>query len=134
MIERIEILRDGAAAQYGSDAIAGVLNIVLKKDAGGEIRATAGQTYTTYNKADGGRTFTDLTGPVEARDGKVFQLALDYGWTFGSNAFLHVATSTLRLPPHHSLGHRRCIGGPRCTRRGEGMAAMKTRLESDTVT
>jgi iron complex outermembrane recepter protein len=31
-IERIEILRDGAAAQYGSDAIAGVINIVLKKD------------------------------------------------------------------------------------------------------
>jgi iron complex outermembrane receptor protein len=29
-IERIEILRDGAAAQYGSDAIAGVINIVLK--------------------------------------------------------------------------------------------------------
>ncbi|MEY4938104.1 MAG: hypothetical protein RIS64_4465, partial [Bacteroidota bacterium] len=32
-IERVEILRDGAAAQYGSDAIAGVINIVLKKDA-----------------------------------------------------------------------------------------------------
>src|SRR5207244_13046671 len=29
-IDRIEVLRDGAAAQYGSDAIAGVLNIVLK--------------------------------------------------------------------------------------------------------
>ena len=33
-IERIEILRDGAAAQYGSDAIAGVINIVLKKKTG----------------------------------------------------------------------------------------------------
>jgi iron complex outermembrane receptor protein len=32
-IERIEVLRDGAAAQYGSDAIAGVINIVLKKGA-----------------------------------------------------------------------------------------------------
>ena len=32
-IERIEVLRDGAAAQYGSDAIAGVINIVLKDDA-----------------------------------------------------------------------------------------------------
>jgi len=31
-VERIEVLRDGAAAQYGSDAIAGVINIVLKKD------------------------------------------------------------------------------------------------------
>ena len=33
-IERIEILRDGASAQYGSDAIAGVINIVLKKATG----------------------------------------------------------------------------------------------------
>ena len=31
-IDRVEILRDGAAAQYGSDAIAGVINIILKKD------------------------------------------------------------------------------------------------------
>jgi iron complex outermembrane receptor protein len=44
-IERIEVLRDGAAAQYGSDAIAGVINIVLKKGArGGGINAELGQT------------------------------------------------------------------------------------------
>jgi iron complex outermembrane receptor protein len=34
-IERIEVLRDGAAAQYGSDAIAGVINIILKSNAAG---------------------------------------------------------------------------------------------------
>ena len=33
-IERIEVLRDGAAAQYGSDAIAGVINVVLKDSPG----------------------------------------------------------------------------------------------------
>ena len=33
-VDRIEILRDGASAQYGSDAIAGVMNIVLKKNTG----------------------------------------------------------------------------------------------------
>ena len=44
-IERIEVLRDGAAAQYGSDAIAGVINIVLKKGArGGSVNAELGQT------------------------------------------------------------------------------------------
>jgi iron complex outermembrane receptor protein len=43
-IERIEILRDGAAAQYGSDAIAGVVNIVLKTGARREVTASAGQT------------------------------------------------------------------------------------------
>ena len=45
-IERIEILQDGAAAQYGSDAIAGVINIILKTDrSGGSVSATAGQYY-----------------------------------------------------------------------------------------
>lgn len=44
-IERIEILRDGAAAQYGSDAIAGVVNIILKSDReGGDATLQYGQT------------------------------------------------------------------------------------------
>jgi iron complex outermembrane receptor protein len=49
-IDRIEILRDGAAAQYGSDAIAGVINIILRKGgAGGELDAGIGQ----YGRGDG---------------------------------------------------------------------------------
>ena len=40
-IERIEVLREGAASQYGSDAIAGVINVVLKEDA-------AGSRWSTY--------------------------------------------------------------------------------------
>ncbi len=40
-IERIEVLREGAASQYGSDAIAGVINVVLKDDA-------AGSSWSTY--------------------------------------------------------------------------------------
>ena len=45
-IERIEVLRDGAAAQYGSDAIAGVINIVLKDDVDtGSADFYWGQTY-----------------------------------------------------------------------------------------
>ncbi|RKU36198.1 ligand-gated channel protein, partial [Candidatus Poribacteria bacterium] len=45
-IERIEVLRDGAAAQYGSDAIAGVINIVLKDDTdSGDADLYWGQTY-----------------------------------------------------------------------------------------
>ena len=45
-IERIEVLRDGAAAQYGSDAIAGVINIVLKDDVDtGNADIYWGQTY-----------------------------------------------------------------------------------------
>ena len=42
---RVEVLRDGAAALYGSDAIAGVINLGLKKDEGFELNARYGQTY-----------------------------------------------------------------------------------------
>lgn len=48
-IDRIEILRDGAAAQYGSDAIAGVMNIALKRSIGCEAIAGYGQ----YSRGDG---------------------------------------------------------------------------------
>ncbi len=49
-IERVEVLRDGASAQYGSDAIAGVVNLVLKgSGSGGSITANYGQ----YSKGDG---------------------------------------------------------------------------------
>lgn len=45
-IARIEVLRDGAAAQYGSDAIAGVINIILKSDdSGGLLGVNAGRNY-----------------------------------------------------------------------------------------
>jgi iron complex outermembrane receptor protein len=48
-IDRIEVLRDGAAAQYGSDAIAGVINIILKKNTGLEV----GTTYGATSEGDG---------------------------------------------------------------------------------
>ncbi len=45
-IDHIEVLRDGAAAQYGSDAIAGVINIILKSgDHGGDLTTNAGNYY-----------------------------------------------------------------------------------------
>jgi iron complex outermembrane recepter protein len=63
-IERIEILKDGASAIYGSDAIAGVINFILKKDySGGEIRASGrsslDNTFREYS-ANGIVGFGDL--------------------------------------------------------------------------
>ncbi|QJE02240.1 TonB-dependent receptor [Massilia forsythiae] len=52
-IDHIEVLRDGAAAQYGSDAIAGVVNIILKKGAEG---GDAEVSYGNYDKGDGQQT------------------------------------------------------------------------------
>jgi iron complex outermembrane receptor protein len=57
-IKRIEVLRDGAGAQYGSDAIAGVINVVLKDaDEGGEATATWGQNRTDFEPT--GRSVND---------------------------------------------------------------------------
>ena len=95
MIDHIEILRDGAAAQYGSDAIAGVMNIVLKKGTPGGFTTTLGEDYTTYNRPDNLTPFPSQVGDRQARDGKVFQAALDQGWTFRQSGFLHV-TGELR--------------------------------------
>ncbi|WP_240320881.1 TonB-dependent receptor plug domain-containing protein [Sphingomonas crusticola] len=72
-IKRIEVLEDGAAAQYGSDAIAGVINIILKdSDNGGSASATAGQYYKSDGKIVSGNVnlgtklgeggFINLTG------------------------------------------------------------------------
>lgn len=45
-LDRVEVLRDGAAAQYGSDAVAGILNFVLKEESeGGRLEARWGQYY-----------------------------------------------------------------------------------------
>jgi iron complex outermembrane receptor protein len=55
-VDHIEVLTDGASAQYGSDAIAGVINIILKKKAGGTFQVTGGQYY----KGDGETASTTL--------------------------------------------------------------------------
>lgn len=77
-IKRIEVLRDGASAQYGSDAISGVINIVLKDGYDGKITASAGQLYegdgetlvASINKGFslGGESVVNVT--LEVRDRK----------------------------------------------------------------
>jgi len=79
MIDHIEILRDGAAAQYGSDAIAGVVNIVLKTSAPGDI-TTQGGEYSGVEPA------TDSY----KHDGKLFYADANHGWTFGQNGYFDI--------------------------------------------
>lgn len=71
-ISHIEVLRDGASAQYGSDAIAGVVNVILKKDAdAGSVSLQGG----TYYKGDGATV----------------QMNADDGFAIGDHGQLHVS-------------------------------------------
>lgn len=78
-IERVEILRDGAAAQYGSDAIAGVINIVLKSTTNEiSINANAG-TYEAKYRFDNKR-FDGLNTNINA----------NYGFKIGKDGFVNL--------------------------------------------
>jgi iron complex outermembrane receptor protein len=81
MIDHIEILRDGAAAQYGSDAIAGVINIVLKSTAPGDITAQVGEYSTAEPQV------ANFTSSAYHHDGKLFYANADHGWTFGQDGY-----------------------------------------------
>jgi iron complex outermembrane receptor protein len=69
-IERVEILRDGASAQYGSDAIAGVMNIILKKNTNGG-------------------SATLRTGVTGEGDGETYGLSINNGSTVGDKGFVN---------------------------------------------
>jgi iron complex outermembrane receptor protein len=71
-IQRVEILRDGAAAQYGSDAIAGVINVILKNDSeGGSLTANVGSHYEG--------------------DGDLYQTVGNMGIGLGSDGYLNLS-------------------------------------------
>jgi iron complex outermembrane receptor protein len=71
-IDRVEVLRDGASAQYGSDAIAGVINISLKRDPSDLISEAR---YGQYYAGDGGER----------------QFALNKGFALGEEGFINIS-------------------------------------------
>ncbi len=75
-LKQVEVLRDGAAAQYGSDAIAGVINFVLK------------------DAREGGHVALKVGGYSEG-DGELFQVQLNKGFAIGEDGFLN-ATAEYR--------------------------------------
>ena len=115
-IERIEVLRDGASSQYGSDAIAGVINIRLKTaDSGGKAVASYGRYVTTLDGVDrvtglqvnaagqpfidpafvnggGARIFAANTdGELKVRDGDTYAVATNIGLPFfGFGGYLNL--------------------------------------------
>ncbi|MBE9464028.1 TonB-dependent receptor domain-containing protein [Dyadobacter subterraneus] len=78
-IERIEILRDGAAAQYGSDAIAGVINIVLKETVNQLTANVNAGMYSAKYRYDNKKF-----------DGQNYNVNLNYGVKIAKTGFLNV--------------------------------------------
>ncbi len=74
-VDHIEVLRDGAAAQYGSDAIAGVINIILKKgSSGGSASFSAGQNF-------------------DRSDGELYRADANIGLKLGEKGFINLSVS-----------------------------------------
>lgn len=110
-IKRIEILRDGASAQYGSDAIAGVINIVLKDNVD---NLTGSVTYGAYStnaqgdfgtdpyglwNTDGYRLDTKKDGNAIGKDknfdGGSVKVAANYGFEIGKGGYANFTTEFL---------------------------------------
>jgi len=86
-LDRVEVLRDGASAQYGSDAIAGVVNLRLKEaSSGGGASVTYGQYLTTVKTARGER---------DEEDGATTTASAWQGFALGDDGFLTLSAEYL---------------------------------------
>lgn len=95
-IERIEVLRDGAAAQYGSDAIAGVINVVLKKNYNGfNVSGMVGENFTNmpYN------------GGTKITDGMNRQVDFSGGFAKKNGSYLNVSGQWLKRDATNRSGN-----------------------------
>ncbi len=101
-IERIEVLRDGAAAQYGSDAIAGVINIVLKKKFKGFTASVMGgenvtsMPYTQY--------FSGQNANLHITDGATKQVDVSAGTFAKSGAYINFSGQWLQRDQTNRTG------------------------------
>ena len=82
-VERIEVLRDGASAQYGSDAIAGVINVKMKE-------ATGKLALSVYGGGNFSKGSNDFKGGM---DGSNLQVDANYGVRVGKAGFINVTGS-----------------------------------------
>ncbi|MEY3209507.1 MAG: hypothetical protein RL064_1538, partial [Bacteroidota bacterium] len=118
-IDKIELLRDGAAAQYGSDAIAGVLNIQLNRSIGvGKAVISSGANFTTYEsykqtapgdyKNGTGAAFEPVYYKNSVIDGQKTNASVNYGWKLGKTkgSFINVTLNLEHREPTIRSGER----------------------------
>ena len=83
-LEQAEVLRDGASAQYGSDAIAGVMNFVLRNDrSGGSIEVKTGGNLI-------GQTSAPFDQGSIPGDGEMYTVSGNFGLPLGETGFLNL--------------------------------------------
>ena len=96
-VRAIEVLRDGASAQYGSDAIAGVINLRLREDSsGGELGVSYGWRDSTYKtltrQPPAGATWSAPAVLERSRsDGETLTVSGWKGFALGDSGFITVA-------------------------------------------
>lgn len=131
-IDHVEILRDGASAQYGSDAIAGVINIVLKKDTN---KFTINAGFSGYNdQKNNTLNFSDPSQYYTGKkfDGQTFTLGANYGLAIGKNGgFINFGANyenqgkTFRDAPDLPISRERRAFGDGSVVSGGGMYNME---------
>ncbi len=104
-IRQVEVLRDGAAAQYGSDAIAGVMNFQLKDDpSGGSFEIQTG-AFRDANPGDPSTCGAGIIGDIQhscngiGGHGRTFSIAGNVGLPLGDNGFANISMEVANAQP-----------------------------------
>ena len=115
-IERIEVLRDGAASQYGSDAIAGVINIQLKRREGGRAQISYGKYITKMEDVAQVASVAPTTGAADdpaitftgndrkRRDGDTYTIATNVGLPIGEGGYFNFTAEYKDREPTNRSG------------------------------
>ena len=143
-VARVEVLRDGASAQYGSDAIAGVINIITKHSTN-EGRIT-GQFAENFDRSDGRRYQISAFKGFELPTGISLVLAADFRQQGRSNRSLPISDDYRLYFPVDSNGNSVPVGTPgsvldpreatidRITSRNDGQAPQNSQTASYDLT
>jgi len=104
-IDHVEVLLDGAAAQYGTDAIAGVVNFILKKkSSGGQLQLSGGQNYN--------------------RRGETFEVSANLALPLFDKGFVNITADKKYHGFTHNGGNDTRLFGPDGTEAPEGLVGM----------